>query len=244
MLGSKHWRMGGWRRRRAGRPHARGDLPGRHRRPRHPAVAGRLRGLPGLPRVTFTDPEVGAVGRTESEAREEGRTVVTGTALVPSSARGWLHKAGNDGFIELVVDAETDLLVGATSVGPAGGEVLSALAVAAPPGPGLRAGADDLPLPDESPRPSAAASVSSSRSSPTPSSSPYPNASPEPSSPSPLPPPSDPSHGGPRSSSPTNSLPPSPRPPERPPPRSSASSPNRDSSASAAAGSPSSVGTA
>ncbi len=38
--------------------------------------------------------------------------------------------AGNDGLIKLVVDSATGLLVGATSAGPAGGEVLGALAVA------------------------------------------------------------------------------------------------------------------
>lgn len=83
-----------------------------------------------LPRVSFTDPEVGAVGLTESQARAAGVTVATGTAQVPSSARGWLHKAGNEGLIKLVADADSDLLVGATSTGPAGGEVLGALAVA------------------------------------------------------------------------------------------------------------------
>ncbi len=83
-----------------------------------------------VPRVAFTDPEVGAVGLTETQARERGLPVVTGTAQVPSSARGWIHKAGNHGFIKLVLDTDTDLLVGATSVGPVGGEVLAGLAVA------------------------------------------------------------------------------------------------------------------
>jgi pyruvate/2-oxoglutarate dehydrogenase complex dihydrolipoamide dehydrogenase (E3) component len=49
---------------------------------------------------------------------------------VPSSARGWIHKAGNEGLIKLVADPEQGVLVGATSAGPTGGEVLSALAVA------------------------------------------------------------------------------------------------------------------
>jgi len=82
------------------------------------------------PRVTFTDPEVGAVGLTEQQARDAGIAVRTGTASVPSSARGWIHKAGNDGIIKLVEDAGRGVLVGATSVGPVGGEVLGALAVA------------------------------------------------------------------------------------------------------------------
>jgi pyruvate/2-oxoglutarate dehydrogenase complex dihydrolipoamide dehydrogenase (E3) component len=83
-----------------------------------------------LPRVTFTDPEVGAVGITEDAARERRLEVRTGMAQVPSSARGWIHKAGNDGFVKLVEDAARGVLVGATSAGPAGGEVLGLLTLA------------------------------------------------------------------------------------------------------------------
>lgn len=83
-----------------------------------------------LPRVTFTDPEAGAVGLTEHQAREKGLRVRTGLARVPSSARGWIHKAGNDGLVKLVEDADRGVLVGATTVGPAGGEVMYGLAVA------------------------------------------------------------------------------------------------------------------
>ncbi len=83
-----------------------------------------------VPRVTFTDPEIGAVGLTEAQAREQGLEVRTGLAQVPASARGWIHKAGNDGFIKLVEDAGRGVLAGATSAGPWGGEVLSMLALA------------------------------------------------------------------------------------------------------------------
>jgi len=83
-----------------------------------------------VPRVTFTDPEVGSVGLTEAQAREAGLRVRTGLTQVPYSARGWIHKVGNDGFIKVVEDADRSVLVGATSVGPWGGEVLSALQVA------------------------------------------------------------------------------------------------------------------
>ena len=83
-----------------------------------------------VPRVTFTDPEIGAVGLTEREARERGLTVRTSVKQVPETARGWIHKAGNDGFIKLVEDCDRGVLAGATSAGPWGGEVLGALAVA------------------------------------------------------------------------------------------------------------------
>ncbi len=86
---------------------------------------------PGLvPRVTFTDPEIGSVGLTEAQARKQGLTVHTGITQLPSSARGWIHRAGNDGFIKLIEDAGRGVLMGATSAGPAGDEVLGALAVA------------------------------------------------------------------------------------------------------------------
>jgi pyruvate/2-oxoglutarate dehydrogenase complex dihydrolipoamide dehydrogenase (E3) component len=83
-----------------------------------------------MPRVTFTDPEIGAVGLTEKQAREQGLTVATGITQIPSSSRGWIHRAGNEGFIKVVVDTNRGVLVGATSAGPTGGEVLSALAIA------------------------------------------------------------------------------------------------------------------
>lgn len=83
-----------------------------------------------LPRVTFTDPEVGSVGLTVQAARDAGLDVAVGRAQVPSTARGWLHKAGNEGFIQLVADQQRGVLVGATSMGPNGGEVLGLLTLA------------------------------------------------------------------------------------------------------------------
>jgi pyruvate/2-oxoglutarate dehydrogenase complex dihydrolipoamide dehydrogenase (E3) component len=83
-----------------------------------------------VPRVTFTDPEIGAVGLTESQARERYGDVRVGTARVASTARGWIHGPGNAGFITVVEDARRGVLVGATSAGPNGGEVLGLLALA------------------------------------------------------------------------------------------------------------------
>jgi pyruvate/2-oxoglutarate dehydrogenase complex dihydrolipoamide dehydrogenase (E3) component len=83
-----------------------------------------------VPRVTFTDPEIGSVGQTEEQARAAGLRVRTGISQIPASSRGWIHKAGNDGFIKVVADTERSVLVGASSAGPYGGEVLSALQVA------------------------------------------------------------------------------------------------------------------
>jgi pyruvate/2-oxoglutarate dehydrogenase complex dihydrolipoamide dehydrogenase (E3) component len=83
-----------------------------------------------LPRVTFTDPEVGAAGITERAAREEGLRVRTAVTPNSASTRGFIHGVGNQGFIKLVEDADRGVLVGATCAGPTGGEVMSALALA------------------------------------------------------------------------------------------------------------------
>ena len=83
------------------------------------------------PRVTFTDPEIGSVGLSEAEARARGLNVRTGIAQLPTdTTRGFIHKVGNQGFIKVVEDADRGILVGATSAGPNGGEVLGALVVA------------------------------------------------------------------------------------------------------------------
>ncbi len=83
-----------------------------------------------LPRVTFTDPEVGSVGMSVEAAMAAGLDVMVGRTDVPSTARGWLHKAGNDGLIILVGDRTRNVLVGATAMGPNGGEVLGLLTLA------------------------------------------------------------------------------------------------------------------
>jgi pyruvate/2-oxoglutarate dehydrogenase complex dihydrolipoamide dehydrogenase (E3) component len=97
-----------------------------------------IQGVDGVPdadyralsRVTFTDPEVGSVGLTEAQAKAAGIDVLIGRAELAATSRGWIHGPGNDGFIRLVADATRGVLVGATVIGPSGGEVMSPLAVA------------------------------------------------------------------------------------------------------------------
>ena len=83
-----------------------------------------------MPRVTFTDPEIGSVGMTQAQATKAGINVLVGRTALPSTARGWIHGPGNDGLIKLIGDADRGVLVGGTTVGPSGGEMLSALVVA------------------------------------------------------------------------------------------------------------------
>jgi pyruvate/2-oxoglutarate dehydrogenase complex dihydrolipoamide dehydrogenase (E3) component len=79
-----------------------------------------------LPHVTFTDPEIGSVGLTESEARRDGGDVTVFHESVTASARGFINRA--EGFVKLV--ARDGVVVGATSMCPYGGEVLGLLTLA------------------------------------------------------------------------------------------------------------------
>jgi pyruvate/2-oxoglutarate dehydrogenase complex dihydrolipoamide dehydrogenase (E3) component len=77
-------------------------------------------------RVTFTGPEIGSVGLTESSARQQGIDVRTATGDM--GTRGWI--AAEPGMIKLVADAARGVLVGGTAVGPSGGEVVSMITTA------------------------------------------------------------------------------------------------------------------
>lgn len=83
-----------------------------------------------LPRVTFTDPEVGGVGLTEHQAREQGINVRIGLTDLAASSRGFVHGPGNEGLIKIVIDDDRGVIVGANSVGVSGGETLAGLAFA------------------------------------------------------------------------------------------------------------------
>ena len=54
----------------------------------------------------------------------------TATTDLAASSRGFTHGPGAEGVVKLVADARRGVLVGATVVGPAGGETVSGLAVA------------------------------------------------------------------------------------------------------------------
>ena len=77
-------------------------------------------------RTTFTAPEVASVGMGEQAARDAGRDVVAATGDLGS--RGWM--AQEEGLVKVVADRSREVLVGATVVGPAGGEILSMLTLA------------------------------------------------------------------------------------------------------------------
>jgi pyruvate/2-oxoglutarate dehydrogenase complex dihydrolipoamide dehydrogenase (E3) component len=83
-----------------------------------------------VPRVTFTDPQVAAVGLTEAQAREKGaevRVVAYGTGDV---AGAYIRGNGIKGTSQLVVDEARRVVVGATFTGPDVQEMLHAATIA------------------------------------------------------------------------------------------------------------------
>lgn len=82
------------------------------------------------PRATFTDPEVGSVGLTESDARADGHDVNVIVKNARATFRGWLNASPFSGLIKLVADESQGRLLGGTVVGPRATEVLGFLALA------------------------------------------------------------------------------------------------------------------
>jgi len=82
------------------------------------------------PRVLFTSPEVAAVGLTERQARERGIEVRTVRYDIGRVAAASVLGKGHKGTVQLVVDADRRVIVGATFVGPRAGELLHAATIA------------------------------------------------------------------------------------------------------------------
>ncbi|XVX20148.1 dihydrolipoyl dehydrogenase family protein [Actinomycetota bacterium] len=83
-----------------------------------------------VPQVVFTDPQVAMVGLTEEEARAACANVVVAQVPYGSAAGSALLRDDVSGAAQLVVDADSRLVVGATFVGPEAGEQLHAATIA------------------------------------------------------------------------------------------------------------------
>ena len=77
-----------------------------------------------IPAVVFTDPEIAWAGLTEHEAVAQGRTVEI--SRYPWAASGRAQALGRtEGMTKLIVDPETDAVLGVGMVGPGAGELVA-----------------------------------------------------------------------------------------------------------------------
>jgi dihydrolipoamide dehydrogenase len=83
----------------------------------------------GIPAVVFTDPELAWVGLTEAEAAKQNKTVEV--AKYPWAASGRANTLDRpDGLTKLIVDPETERILGVGIVGSGAGELISEAALA------------------------------------------------------------------------------------------------------------------
>lgn len=78
-----------------------------------------------VPAVVFTDPEIASAGMMESEAREKGYTDLK-IAKFPFAANGRaVSMQETDGFVKMIADAKTHVLLGVHIVGPEASNLIS-----------------------------------------------------------------------------------------------------------------------
>ncbi|MEI6846053.1 MAG: dihydrolipoyl dehydrogenase [Candidatus Firestonebacteria bacterium] len=82
-----------------------------------------------IPGCIFTSPEIGSVGLTEQEARSKGLAFKTGKFPFAASGRANIL-AKTEGFAKVIVDAETDGLLGVHIIGPEAAELIHTAAMA------------------------------------------------------------------------------------------------------------------
>lgn len=78
-----------------------------------------------LPRVTFTTPQIAAVGLTEADATAAGHDVAVSVLPLAHVPRAIVNR-DTRGLIKLVADRRTDLLLGVHLLTPSAGEVIQA----------------------------------------------------------------------------------------------------------------------
>ncbi|MBS3737110.1 FAD-dependent oxidoreductase, partial [Candidatus Bipolaricaulota bacterium] len=82
-----------------------------------------------VPYTVFIDPQLGRVGLTEEEAREKGYEVQVVTMPMDRVARA-LEVDETRGMMKVVVDGQTERILGAAILGIEGGEIASAIQIA------------------------------------------------------------------------------------------------------------------
>jgi pyruvate/2-oxoglutarate dehydrogenase complex dihydrolipoamide dehydrogenase (E3) component len=82
-----------------------------------------------IPYVVFTDPQLGRVGLTETEARQQHPNVQVAKLPMSFVARA-LEVDEARGFIKAIVDADTEQILGAAVLGIEGGEMIACFELA------------------------------------------------------------------------------------------------------------------
>jgi len=82
-----------------------------------------------VPAAVFTDPEIGTVGLTADQAREQGFEPAVGEMPLRASGRA-LTLDEREGFVRVVADADEGFLLGAQIVGPEASELVAEVALA------------------------------------------------------------------------------------------------------------------
>ncbi|MEO0774892.1 MAG: dihydrolipoyl dehydrogenase [Pseudomonadota bacterium] len=82
-----------------------------------------------IPGVIYTHPEVASVGKTEEELKEQGVAYKVGKFSFMGNGRAKAVFAG-DGFVKMIVDADTDRILGAHIIGPMAGDLIHEICVA------------------------------------------------------------------------------------------------------------------
>jgi dihydrolipoamide dehydrogenase len=82
-----------------------------------------------LPAAIFTDPEVGMVGLTEEEAKAKGYDPIVGKFAFAALGRA-LAIGHTEGFVKVVGDRQSKLLLGVTMCGPEASDLLAEAALA------------------------------------------------------------------------------------------------------------------
>ncbi|WP_417271386.1 dihydrolipoyl dehydrogenase [Celeribacter sp.] len=81
-----------------------------------------------IPGVIYTTPEVASVGKTEQQLKEEGRAYKVGKFSFMANARAKAVQQG-DGFVKMIVDKETDRVLGCHIIGPGAGDLIHEVCV-------------------------------------------------------------------------------------------------------------------
>ncbi|MDB5142308.1 MAG: mercuric reductase [Mucilaginibacter sp.] len=82
-----------------------------------------------VPYCMFTDPQLGSVGINETEAKKQGLNIKVAKLPMTHVARA-IETGDTRGFMKAVVDADTKKILGATVLGPEGGEIMTVLQMA------------------------------------------------------------------------------------------------------------------